>query len=186
MQHPCGGGPAPTQDAPAGARGASEAYSSGCRHRRRGRPALEPAAAARGRWERWAVRPTAARLAQPSGAGAQVKDALCRDLAGWRNDDARPPACLFPLESSPRPPLTLCRRLALAAAALAAAAVAILAPAPYVLSHPAGLRVALGVLNALGPATLHADSVSAGWWQPLVVEGLYIAERPPRAAAGAV
>lgn len=73
--------------------------------------------------------------------------------------------------------LSLSRRTAQLLAGLLALALALLAPAPYMLSHPAGLRAALGAVNVVAaPAVVHIDSVSAGWKRPLVIDGLRVVE----------
>ncbi|GAB4816398.1 hypothetical protein N2152v2_003444 [Parachlorella kessleri] len=67
-------------------------------------------------------------------------------------------------------------RVLVAAAAAAALAAALIAPAPYIISHPAGLATTLGLVNAVAPAAVRVESVSAGWGRPLVVEGLEVSE----------
>ncbi|EFN51561.1 hypothetical protein CHLNCDRAFT_140035 [Chlorella variabilis] len=75
------------------------------------------------------------------------------------------------------------RALALATvkwtAAAAAAAAALVAAAPYALSHPLGLRLALATANLAVPApvSFHLDRLEAGWQQPLQLHGLRIVER---------
>ncbi|KAL4853484.1 Histone H1-II [Chlorella vulgaris] len=82
------------------------------------------------------------------------------------------------------------RALALAAlkltAAVAVAGAALLAAAPYVLSNPLGLRLALGLANLATPSDvrLHIDSVEAGWQLPLQLHGLRLVARSGISSSG--
>lgn len=48
---------------------------------------------------------------------------------------------------------------------------------PAALSHPTGLRVALGLVNTVSPIHLEVDNIIAGWQKPLQVHGVRIKEK---------
>ena len=75
------------------------------------------------------------------------------------------------------------RRAAKWAAASSAAGAALLASAPYVLSHPLGLKAALVLVNAASPAAIRVQAVAASWGGPLHITGLQVLERCPGAEA---
>jgi hypothetical protein len=62
----------------------------------------------------------------------------------------------------------------------------LLAAAPYVLSNPLGLRLALGLANLATPSDvrLHIDSVEAGWQLPLQLHGLRLVARSGISSSG--
>lgn len=67
----------------------------------------------------------------------------------------------------------------------AAGSVAALAAAPYLLSHPLGLKAALGLVNAAVPASIQVQTLSAGWGSQLFITGLQVAEACDEAEAAA-